>query len=119
MACVDCLEYEIPECIETLTIDALLTPGVTYTVVFENHFGKKTHIEAPASAYTSLLDVNVSDLGEGYLFRGNTYKVKLYDSEAALLCDDPVILCAYSETCLTLKVVQTSGAEDSVIINCC
>lgn len=119
MSCTSCLEIKIPECISTLIIDGILAAGVTYILVFENHFGKKNILVKSASAYTATITIDVlEDLPDGYFFRGNTYTLKAYASTEDYQCDSPANICQY-ETCLSLVVSQVEGGEDEFTINCC
>lgn len=118
MSCSACMELQLPECVESIHIDGLLTAGETYIAVFENHFSKKHVIEAVANAYTAVLTIDVSEMPEGYFFRGNTYKLKLYASEEDMTCDNPVSICAY-ETCVALTVYEAEGASEELTISCC
>lgn len=119
MSCSACKEVSIPECVETIYIDGLLTAGVTYIIVFENHFGKKTILVKSANEYTAIITIDVAeDLPEDYFFRGNTYKLKAYASTDDFACDDAAAICAY-ETCVALNVYEAEGAEEEFTISCC
>lgn len=115
--CDDCLDYEIPECVEYISLEfSAIETGVDYLIELQNHFGDKQVLNVSA-AYSDTLLIEVSDLPEGYFFRGNYYQLKIFESEEARQCDSPLNICGY-ETCITLKVSVINNITN-VTLECC
>ena len=117
--CDDCIEYEIPECVEFLNLEfSGIDSGTEYLVQIENHFGDK-QVLTIETFYSSLITIDVADLPDGYFFRDNTYELKIFENEEARQCDTPLNLCGY-ETCIILKVKKITGADNqNITLECC
>lgn len=116
--CDNCLEYEVPECAESLIFDFAFTESQDVIVVFENHFGTKKRFDAVAG-YSGSVWIETNDFPLGYFFRDNTIEVKFYASQSDYQCDNPVTLCTEDRTCLTLRVKQIETDIVDVLIECC
>lgn len=117
MICDDCIEYEIPECVQFITLEfPSIENDRDYLVQFTNHFGDKQILNISAN-YANVLLVDVADLPDGYFFRGNYYQLKLFETEEDRQCDLPVNICGY-DTCISLKVSVINSVTD-VTLECC
>ena len=115
--CEDCLDYSIPECVEFITLEfAAIEMGETYLVQIQNHFGDKEVLSLTAG-YSDTLLIDVSELPDGYFFRGNYYELKVFANQEDLQCDIPIYLCGYN-TCITLKVEVINSITD-ITLECC
>lgn len=116
--CDNCLEYEVPECAETLMFDFAFTEAQDVIVVFENHHGTKTKFDVTAG-YSGGLWIQTADFPTGYFFRDNTIEVKFYESQTDYQCDNPVTLCTDDRVCLTLRIKDIDTDNLDVLIECC
>jgi len=115
--CNECLEYSIPECVESLTFTFGFVLEDPYIVVFENHFGTKIKFDID-SDYAGSLTIIAEDFPDGYFFRGNIISVKFYTTQENYQCDSPMELCD-TNICLTLKVQQIETEILDVTLECC
>lgn len=113
--CSECYEQTAPDCIDYLYIDGFFDIGTTYIVEIENHFGKKTSLEVTGN-YGAMLVIDVTDLPDGYFFRGNTYVFRVYESEENQECALTYPLCGYQD-CLSVTFYQ--GEETEWVLRCC
>lgn len=79
--CEDCIDYEIPECVEFISLEfSGIDTGLDYLIELTNHFGNKEVLEVSAN-YSDTLLIDVADLPDGYFFRGNYYQLKIFETE--------------------------------------
>lgn len=115
--CEDCLDYSIPECVEFITLEfSAIEAATDYLVQIQNHFGDKQVLNVSAT-YSDTLLIDVSELPDGYFFRGNYYELKIFESEEDRQCGNPLNICGY-ETCITLKVEVINSITD-ITLECC